>query len=340
MLISEARDFLRHAKASGRMAHAYTIVAPPRAEGADFAKFAMKLLACHADNAPCGECDSCRQIDSGSFPDAFWLRPAKKSRIISVDQMRRGPPERHNDFDPPYFLTWLGETALLGGWKFGVIEFADRMNEAASNALLKTLEEPPPETLLLLLTDTPQALLPTIVSRCEELALTLPPAELEPRHFEPLMALLSSMDYHGPLAAHAYSQAILAILAKMQAEAEEEVGSEADATEDGGVKMDKDEEKAIVAARYRQKRFLLVATLQRWLRDILAIAAAGDSAPLHYSQFADSLRERASRIPLSVAMANIEAIEELFIQLESRNIADSTVFPYWLDRIDFGGSSK
>ncbi|MBR3086321.1 MAG: hypothetical protein IKH04_07950 [Kiritimatiellae bacterium] len=340
MLVSEARDFLRHAKASGRMAHAYTIVAPPRAEGADFAKFAMKLLACRGENAPCGECAACRQIDSGAFPDAFWLRPAKKSRIISVDQMRRGPPEHRNDFDPPYFLTWLGETALLGGWKFGIIEFADRMNEAASNALLKTLEEPPPETLMLLLTDTPQALLPTIVSRCEEVALTLPPAELEARHFEPLMALLSSMDYRGPFAAHAYSQAILAILAKMQAEAEEEAGNEADATEEGGVKVDKDEEKAIVASLYRQKRSVLVATLQRWLRDILAIAAAGDAAPIHYSQFADSLRERASRIPLSAALANIEAVEELSIQLEARNLPDSTVFPYWLDRIDFGGSSK
>lgn len=340
MLIPEAQRYFRHAVASGRMAHAYIVIGPPRGEAANFATFAMQLVACREPNAPCGDCPACRQIAARTYPDAFWLRPMKKSRIISVDQMREGPPGHHNDFDPPYFLPWLNETSLMGGWKFGVIEYADRMQAPAANALLKTLEEPPAETLILLLTDTPQALLPTIVSRCEEISLSVPPPELEDKYFRPLMELLSSVKRQGAFAANAYSQKILAILAEMREDAEREADEAADDTEEGGVSIDKDEENALATALYRQKRALLIVTIQRWLRDILALSAAGDGAPVHYGAYADTLRERAARVPLANALANIEAVESLAGQLESRNLADAAVFPYWLDRIDFGGPTK
>lgn len=340
MLATEAQNYFRTAFAAGRLAHAYIVVGPPRGEAADFATFAMRLVTCREPDAPCGHCDGCRQIASRTFPDAFWLRPMKKSRVISVDQMRRGPPGSENKIPPPYFIPWLNETALLGGWKFGVIEFADRMNQAAANALLKTLEEPPPQTLLLLLTDAPQALLPTIVSRCETIALSSPPAELEPKHLEPLLELLSSIDATGPFAANAYAQKVLAILAEMRAEAEAEAKAEAADTEDEGVNIDKDEEEARITALYRQRRSLLVATIQRWLRDLLAVVAAGDAAPIHYSAYAGAIRERAANVPLAAAIANVEAVESLATQLEERNLADAMVFPYWLDRIDFGAMRK
>lgn len=341
MLMAEAQAYFRTAFAAGRLAHAYIIVGPPRGAAADFATFAMQLVACKGGGAsPCGQCDSCRQIAARTFPDAFWLRPMKKSRVISVDQMRRGPPGTDNKIPPPYFIPWLNETALLGGWKFGVIEFADRLNNAAANALLKTLEEPPPQTLLLLLTDAPQALLPTITSRCESIALSSPPAELEPKYFEPLLGLLSSIGATGPFAANAYSQKALAILEEMRGEAEEEAKAEAADTEDEGVNVDKDEEEARVTALYRQKRSLLIVTIQRWLRDLLAVAAAGADAPIHYAAYADIIRERAARIPLATAIANVEAVESLAAQLEERNLPDAMVFPYWFDRIDFGARRK
>ncbi|MBR0056676.1 MAG: hypothetical protein IJP66_05045 [Kiritimatiellae bacterium] len=336
MLISEAQNFFRVAAAAGRLAHAYIVVGPPRGAAGDFARFAMRLVSCREPSPPCGHCDACRQIDSRTFPDAFWLSPMKTSRVISVDQMRRGPPERKNPFDPPYFIPWLNETSLRGGWKFGIIEFADRMNGAAANALLKTLEEPPPLTMLLLLTDAPQALLPTISSRCETLALSAPPAELPPEYLNPLLSLLSSIDAAGPFASSAYAQKILAILADMNAAAEAEARAESAETEDDGLAIDKDEEKARVSAIYRQKRSLLVETIQRWLRDLLAVAAGGPDAPIHYRDHADAIRERAARIPLANALANIEAVQNLFAQLEERNLPDSAVFPYWFDRIDFG----
>lgn len=81
---------------------------------------------------------------------------------------------------PPYLLPWLSDTAFAGGWKVVVLAGADRLTNEAANAFLKMLEEPPPKTLILLLTDAPQALLPTIRSRCQRIDLDEPPSWTSP----------------------------------------------------------------------------------------------------------------------------------------------------------------
>jgi DNA polymerase-3 subunit delta' len=92
-------------------------------------------------------------VDKLEHPDLFTVRPAKKSRSIAVDQIR----------------DLIGQLSLGGNQddgKVALIYEADRMNTNASNALLKTLEEPPPRTTLILITSRPAELLPTVRSRC------------------------------------------------------------------------------------------------------------------------------------------------------------------------------
>ena len=339
MLVDDAREMLRHAASSGRLSHAYIFAGPPDGAAAELAVFLMRLLACKSAapaGRPCGECDACRQIAARTWPDAYWLQPAKKSRIISVDQMRRGPPDRPNPFSPPYFLPWLAETSFFGGWKFGVIAYADRMNDPAANTFLKTLEEPPPETMLLLLTDSPQQLLPTIRSRCALLELTTPPPELPPKYFDPLVGALASATCSGPLAAMALSNRILAILGEMRDEAEAEARARAD--EEEGVEIDKEQRDAMASAIYRGNRSLLLLTLQRWMRDLLVLRAGGNDARIHHAAFAGTLSERAARLTLAQAIANVEAVEELSRQLE-RSIPETAALPYWLDRINLGNEA-
>ena len=331
MLMEDVKANFRHAVASGRISHAYLVSGPPAGAAADFAVFAQQLLACRAPDAPCGVCDTCRQIASRIWCDAFWLYPAKKSRIISVQQMRRGPPESQNPFPEPYFLPWLGESSLAGGWKFGVVVYADRMQAEAANALLKTLEEPPPETMLLLLTDAPQLLLPTIRSRCAALSLTTSPPELAEEYFAPLMEALSETNVGGPLAASAIAARIQAILDAMKAEAERTV--KADLADDPAIDADDDLVDAQVSALYREKRSLLLQTLLRWTRDLLVLRAGGDG--IHYDAFRETLSRRAARLTLAEALANVDAVEELARQLE-RSIPESTSLPYWLDRLSLG----
>lgn len=95
-------------------------------------------------------------------PDAFALRPAKKMRQIRIG-------EAHGEAEPNtlrWLLKQLAQSAHQGGRKVAVVHEADRMNAATANAFLKTLEEPPPDTVLLLLTTRPYDLLPTLRSRC------------------------------------------------------------------------------------------------------------------------------------------------------------------------------
>ena len=86
--------------------------------------------------------------------DIRWIEPEGKARMIKVDAVEN-------------LMEFIGLTSYGGGWKAGVILFADRLNEPSQNKLLKTLEEPPPNSLLVLVTDAPAALLPTIRSRVQ-----------------------------------------------------------------------------------------------------------------------------------------------------------------------------
>lgn len=146
-----------------------------------FALELAKALNCRAPKGveACDACSSCVRIQTSKFPDhdsddankkkiifsehadVALVRPFNK--IIRVDQMRE--LEREANFRP-----------YEGAARIFIIEDADRLNEQSSNALLKTLEEPPPTTHLLLVTSRPDALLPTIRSRCQTL------------RFEPLAA--------------------------------------------------------------------------------------------------------------------------------------------------------
>ncbi|MBO6168117.1 MAG: hypothetical protein J6P13_07195 [Kiritimatiellae bacterium] len=111
--------------------------------------------------------DGQEQIKESLHPDVAILEPEGKSRTIQIKSMR----ER--------IVVPMSAAAYSGGWKVGVIYGADRMQPAAANAFLKSLEEPTPKTLYLLLTDKPDALLATIVSRCQRIDLPMPKGILE-----------------------------------------------------------------------------------------------------------------------------------------------------------------
>jgi DNA polymerase III delta prime subunit len=102
----------------------------------------------------CGSCPSCKQIISGAFPDLLIIKTLEEKSTISVTQMRE-------------FLKQAYRAPVTGKYKFLIIEDAQLMTREASNALLKTLEEPPKSCLIFLTTSQPELLLPTIQSRCQ-----------------------------------------------------------------------------------------------------------------------------------------------------------------------------
>ncbi|MFW6108239.1 MAG: DNA polymerase III subunit delta' [bacterium] len=153
---------LRESIARGRLSHAYLFVGPDGVGKALVARELAKTLLCDREaDAACDACGPCRKVAHGNHPDVTVLgrieRTAKgqrKTRIV-IDQVReeiQGP---------------IAYKPFEGRWKVYVVEDAGRMSEAAQNCLLKTLEEPPPHSLLILVADRLEPFVDTVVSRCQ-----------------------------------------------------------------------------------------------------------------------------------------------------------------------------
>lgn len=163
----ELLECLENARNAGRLTHSFLIHAPDDRTRAEFAIVLEQLAGClnPVNGRPDTTCPFCRQIENGSYSDLHKISPVGKMYQIRVGDRANPEPNTLRDM-----LDHLGYTAGKHR-KFGVIIDADRMGVEAQNALLKTLEEPPPETTLILCTANPSALLPTTRSRCQTLSL-------------------------------------------------------------------------------------------------------------------------------------------------------------------------
>jgi DNA polymerase-3 subunit delta' len=111
----------------------------------------------------CGTCGSCQLFKAHSHPDLWWIAPEEDKQQVSVDQIRAA-------------TTRLTQTSYRQGYKVAVVEPAHLMTVNAANGLLKTLEEPTPRSVLVLITSQPSLLLPTVRSRCQKVVVQGPTA--------------------------------------------------------------------------------------------------------------------------------------------------------------------
>lgn len=166
------KDYSRYGKAaarladairSGRVSHAYIIEGDSNVDKEGFAKAFLKALFCKERPAEgCDTCVTCRKIEDGNYEDLYWIEPQgrKGSTAVSIKA------ETIRDLQGDLAMRPTGgmrNTAVLDG--------ADTMTVQAQNILLKTLEEPPVGTVILLLSENSQNLLPTINSRCMHIRL-------------------------------------------------------------------------------------------------------------------------------------------------------------------------
>lgn len=152
-----ARSQLQAAFAAGRLAHGHLFVGPAGVGKHAFAAEFAKALLCEAPPAlltACDRCPGCIQAAAGTHPDRFTVRTPDDRHELPVEVMRG-------------FCVGLGRKPTRGGRKVGLVETADDLNEESANCFLKTLEEPPPGTILVLVGESAEAQLPTIRSRCQ-----------------------------------------------------------------------------------------------------------------------------------------------------------------------------
>lgn len=221
-----AKLCLDAAMASGKLGHAYLF-----AGDSGTGKFAAAIeltmaVLCRAseETRPCYECESCRKVLHYSHPDLHVIMP------VLLDKEHRGSDGKLKDegwqyishtvaarIGNPYLpqdvsgiasipVEWVREVnqainrgALDKGKNVAILDGIDMMNKDAANAMLKTLEEPPPNTLMILLTDRFHAVLPTIISRCQVLRF----AFLSPEQIQSQLVARYSVDESDPRVRHA-----------------------------------------------------------------------------------------------------------------------------------------
>ena len=160
------RDHLNQSLANERLGHAPLLHGPAGLGKRSLADWLVRRLLCLAPNNgnPCGACRACQLLDSGTHPDLFAAAVPEDRTQLTVDVIRE-------------LNRGLELTPALGPRRIGLIAEADQMNRNAANALLKTLEEPAGQAWLVLVSDRPDALPATVLSRCQKLAVRPPPTE-------------------------------------------------------------------------------------------------------------------------------------------------------------------
>jgi DNA polymerase III subunit delta' len=167
--LQSQRTRLQSAWQQQRMPHALLIYGIAGVGKHLLAEWVARSVLCDrsegATLASCGECTSCKLYKAGNHPDLTWLTPAEDKTQISVDQVRD-------------VCANLAKTSFRQGYKVAVVEPAQMMTTAAANSLLKTLEEPSSRTVLILVVTRLNGLLPTLRSRCQQMAVPVPAAEV------------------------------------------------------------------------------------------------------------------------------------------------------------------
>jgi len=147
-----------------KLPHALLLVGPEGLGKEDFAMHLASSLLCQSpyqDGSACGDCSACQLLSAETHPDLFILQAEEKGKAIKVDSVRQ-------------LSTSLGLTSQFGGYKVAVIVDAHDMNINASNSLLKTLEEPSSDSILILVSSNPQKLPITVRSRCQLITFNVP----------------------------------------------------------------------------------------------------------------------------------------------------------------------
>lgn len=159
---------LQQRRAADRLPHALLLAGAAGLGKLTFARRLAQALLCASPDAggdACGQCRSCRLFQAGSHPDYRLAQPAEDGKVIKIDQVRE-------------LCAFLGYTPQYGGCKIALLAPAERLNVNAANSLLKTLEEPPGDCLLLLATAQPGRLPATVRSRCQTVSFSPPAPEI------------------------------------------------------------------------------------------------------------------------------------------------------------------
>jgi DNA polymerase III subunit delta' len=291
-----------------------------------FATALAHALLCarpNSDRRACGSCSSCRLAIAGNHPDLRILGTEDDSDQDDTAEASVGKNKSMRWIKVAsvrLLADFLAFSAHLGGRKIVVVQHADRLHPSASNAMLKTLEEPPPQTYFLLVSGKPARLPATVRSRCVNLAFPIPSAQAS------LEWLLGQGATHPELALAQAGNAPLAALALDRAD----YWKVRDAFVQTVLSRDDFDPVSSVDRLGQDCLPALVQALQRWSYDLLSLASQG---PVRYNpdcaQILHRLAARISRAALLRFMRDLtEVVRSIEHPLNARLVAQRCLFAY------------
>ncbi len=261
---------------------------------------------------PCGQCPQCQRVAQGVHPDVRIIGVGTgddegvNRRDIRIEQVRE-------------IESFLNLTPYEGACKVVVVDGAELMNTAAANALLKTLEEPPPGSMLLLLTGNEDALLPTIRSRCSALYLKpVPKTDLQERLIQDHAAEPETAELVARLSRGCFGQAVNALRDYQALEQREADLQRLIQVCEGGldVRFDYASEVATQFGSDREAARGLLYLWLRWWRDLLLVKEGGEEY-LHNSDLASALRLQATTLSTADVVTFIKRLNRTLEALDA-----------------------
>ena len=303
-------QLLQRSLARGRLGHAYLFSGDQLEELESLARTLAKTLNCQNPVKQNGEavdscdvCSSCTKIDKDTHADIHWARPESRSRVVTIDQVRE-------------LMREIQLKPTEAQFKVAVLAGADRLNVQAANAFLKTLEEPPARSVMILLSTEPSRILETILSRCLRVNFSggarRDLTDAEAGWLEKFSSL--AIEQKTLLGRYHLADLLLQKLGEIRAQADELLGARSPLQKYDDVEKSlrekwEEELAASVEAEYRRRRTDLLLLVQCWLRDVwLATLVAGNEL-LNFPNLSGT-RALAKKISPRQALENLQILEE------------------------------
>jgi DNA polymerase-3 subunit delta' len=281
---------------------------------------AARLLCTAGTDDACGGCPQCARVAGGTHPDLRVVVRDADRKDVRTEQIRE-------------LTRWFSLTPLMAGRKVGIVDGAHEVNEHGQNALLKTLEEPPSRTVLILTASAPSLLLPTVRSRCRQVRLDPLPAALvrriiEARGIEAAEAeVLASLAEGSPGLALALAgpdeqqarRSVLEMLPALRSLDAADISKQAQDLARGACDAG-------------------LAVMLAWYRDVLGASLLGPEAPLRLQSHAVDVRAAAGRLDATAVLRQLEAVCDTIRDIErnaNRTLAIETLL-LWLRQLERG----
>jgi DNA polymerase-3 subunit delta' len=320
---SQGVQLLQRSLARGRLGHAYLFTGDALEELETLARTLAKTLNCQnpvktsgTATDCCDECLSCRKIEDENHGDIRWARPESKSRVVTIDQMRE-------------LMQQIQLKPNEAQFKVAVVVGADRLNPQAANAFLKTLEEPPAKSVLILLSTEPSRILETILSRCLRLNFSAEasrPLAAEHAYWLQQFSSAAAAEQKSLFGRYRLLDSLLQRLGAIRTQVDETLTARSPLEKYGDAEKDlrekwEDELAAAIEAEYRRRRGEVLRLLQWWLRDVWLSTLRSSTATedghmlaavenlLHLPQIAGA-DEVAKRINTRQAQENLSVLEQ------------------------------